>query len=589
MHTAVVELDALPDTVGAATQDHDLVAARRVGLALFLVGRIHVGRVGSELGGAGVDALVDRQHLELVTVAAQVLLGDAQQLGQTRVGKTLALELVHHVAVDAGQAQRLDVLLVLDQILDLHQEPLVNPGQLEHLGNRLAGTEGVGDIPDAIGTRHRQLALEGALGLGISQIQLRIETGCADFQATQRFLHGFLEGTANRHNFTDRFHLGGQTRIGLGEFLEGEARNLGHHVVDGRLERGRSTTTGNVVLQFVEGVTDGQLRRDLGDREAGSLGRQRRGTRHPRVHLDHHHAPGVRADAELHVGAAGFHADLTQDRQRGVTQDLVFLVGQGLRRRNGDGVAGVHAHRIEVFDGADDDAVVLLVADHLHLVFLPADQRLVDQQLTGRRQIEAAGTDLFELFTVVGDAAAGAAHGERRTNDAGEANLVEHAIGFFHVVRDAGYRTGQTDVLHRLVEARTVFGLVDGVGVGTDHLDAKLLQNAVLFQVQRAVQRGLATHGRQQCVGTLLLDDLGHGGPFDRFDVGGVSHGRVGHDGRRIGVHQDDAEAFLLQRLAGLSAGVIELARLADDDGAGAEDEDAFDICTFWHFRYSNP
>ncbi len=77
VHTAVVELDALSDTVGAATQDHDFVAARRVGLALFLVGRIHVGRVGSELGGAGVDALVDRQHLELVTVAAQVLLGDA--------------------------------------------------------------------------------------------------------------------------------------------------------------------------------------------------------------------------------------------------------------------------------------------------------------------------------------------------------------------------------------------------------------------------------------------------------------------------------------------------------------------------------
>ncbi len=54
--------------------------------------------------------------------------------------------------------------------------------------------------------------------------------------------------------------------------------------------------------------------------------------------------------------------------------------------------------------------------------------------------------------------------------------------------------------LHRLVEARTVFGLVDGVGVGTDHLDAELVQDAVLFQVQGAVQRGLAAHGRQQGV-----------------------------------------------------------------------------------------
>ncbi len=481
------------------------------------------------------------------------------------------------------------MLFILDQILDLHQEPRIDLGQREHIFDTLAGTEGVGDIPDAIGARHRQFALKGALGLGVSQIQFRIETGCADFQATQRFLHGFLEGATNRHDLTDRLHLSSQARVGLGEFLEGKARHLGHDVVDGRLERSRRATTSDVVLQFVEGVTNGQLGGDLGDREACGLGRQRRGTRHPRVHLDHHHAAGIWTNAELHVGATSFHADLAQHRQRGITQDLVFLVSQGLRRRDGDRVAGVHAHRIEVLDGADDDAVVLLVADHLHLVFLPTDQRLVDQQLTGRRKVQTAGADLFELFTVIGDAATGATHGERRANDAGEADLVEHAVGFFHVMRDAGYRTGKTDVLHRLVEARTVFGLVDGVGVGTDHLDAELLQNAVLFQVQRAVQRGLATHGRQQCIWTLLLDDLGHGGPFDRFDVGGVSHGRVGHDGRRVGIHQDDAEAFLLQRLAGLSAGVIELARLADDDGAGAEDEDAFDICTFWHFRYSNP
>src|SRR5690606_27897462 len=120
--------------------------------------------------------------------------------------------------------------------------------------------------------------------------------------------------------------------------------------------------------------------------------------------------------------------------------DLVFLIGQGLRRGDGDGVAGVHAHRVEVLDGADDDAVVLLVADHLHLVFLPADQRFVDQQFAGRRQIEAAGADLLELFAVVGDAAAGAAYGEGRPDDAGEADLVEYAVGFVHVVRNAGHR-----------------------------------------------------------------------------------------------------------------------------------------------------
>ncbi|MEI6398974.1 MAG: hypothetical protein WCO71_09405, partial [Pseudomonadota bacterium] len=41
--------------------------------------------------------------------------------------------------------------------------------------------------------------------------------------------------------------------------------------------------------------------------------------------------------------------------------------------------------------------------------------------------------------------------------------------------------------------------------------------------------------------------------------------------------------AFLAQGLAGLNAGVVELATLADDDGAGTDDEDAFDGGVFGH------
>jgi hypothetical protein len=34
-----------------------------------------------------------------------------------------------------------------------------------------------------------------------------------------------------------------------------------------------------------------------------------------------------------------------------------------------------------------------------------------------------------------------------------------------------------------------------------------------------------------------------------------------------------------------LRAGVIELARLADDDRAGADDEDAVNVGSFWHLK----
>jgi hypothetical protein len=72
----------------------------------------------------------------------------------------------------------------------------------------------------------------------------------------------------------------------------------------------------------------------------------------------------------------------------------------------------------------------------------------------------------------------------------------------------------------------------------------------------------------QQRVGPLLLDDLGHHLGRDRLDVGRVRQLRVRHDGGRIGVDEDDAIALGLQGLAGLGAGIVELAGLSDDDGA---------------------
>ena len=48
-------------------------------------------------------------------------------------------------------------------------------------------------------------------------------------------------------------------------------------------------------------------------------------------------------------------------------------------------------------------------------------------------------------------------------------------------------------------------------------------------------------------------------------------------------VDQDDPIALVAQRLAGLGAGVVELAGLADDDRAGADDEDGLDVSALGH------
>ena len=110
-----------------------------------------------------------------------------------------------------------------------------------------------------------------------------------------------------------------------------------------------------------------------------------------------------------------------------------------------------------------------------------------------------------------------------------------------------------------------------------------LCEHAVAVQVERAVQRRLAAHRRQQRVGPLLGDDLLDHLPGDRLDVGDVGHLRVGHDRRRVAVDEDDPVALLAQRLAGLGAGVVELAGLADDDRAGADDQDAAEVGALRH------
>ena len=83
----------------------------------------------------------------------------------------------------------------------------------------------------------------------------------------------------------------------------------------------------------------------------------------------------------------------------------------------------MHAHRIDILDRADDDAVVVLVADDLHFVLLPAEHRFLDQHFASGRGIEPALDDLEKLLAVIGDAAAGAAKGEGGTNDGGKADI----------------------------------------------------------------------------------------------------------------------------------------------------------------------
>ncbi len=194
----------------------------------------------------------------------------AQQGRQAAVSKTGALERAQLVGAQGGDVAAGERLLALDDVFDLGQKPRIDLAVGKHLVQRQAEAEGIGEIPDALGPGdahlpHHRLAVGGLL----------VEAVDAHFEAAQRLLKALLEAPAHGHHFADRLHLRGQTVVGLGEFLEGETRDLGHHIVDARLERCWRGTASDLVAQLVERVANRQLGGDLGDREAGGLGRQR--------------------------------------------------------------------------------------------------------------------------------------------------------------------------------------------------------------------------------------------------------------------------------------------------------------------------
>ena len=338
------------------------------------------------------------------------------------------------------------------------------------------------DLEHAVGRRRAERGADRILVVALAEAGNGdlVEAAEPGFERAQRLLQTLGKGAPDRHGLADGLHRGGQHRFGAGEFLEGKARDLGDDVIDGRLERRGRRATGNVVGDFVERVADGQLGRDLGDGKSGRLRRQRRRARHPGIHLNNDKTSIRRVDGELHVGAAGFDADLAQHRDRGVAHDLVFFVGERQRRCHRDRVAGMHAHRIEILDRADDDAIVVLVANDFHFVFFPAQHRLFDQHFTGRRRVDAALDDLDEFGLVISDAAAGAAERERRPDDRGQPDIFECFERLDQRLDLVRTWRRKPDLGHRLAEQLAVFGLVDGVGGGADHLDAELVEHAHL-------------------------------------------------------------------------------------------------------------
>ena len=188
-----------------------------------------------------------------------------------------------------------------------------------------------------------------------------------------------------------------------------------------------------------------------------------------------------------------------------------------------------------------------------------------------RAHLETVREALPELLLGSGKPSALAPEGERRADDRRREpwhELVERAD-------DDALGHGQSGRAHGVAKGEPVLGPSDRVEVRADQLDPERVEDALLAELDRQVERGLPPERRQERVGALLLDDRGERVGVEGLDVGRVGPGGVGHDRRRVRVHEHDPVALRAKHAAGLRAGVVELAPLPDADRAGADDQDA--------------
>ena len=115
--------------------------------------------------------------------------------------------------------------------------------------------------------------------------------------------------------------------------------------------------------------------------------------------------------------------------------------------------------------------------------------------------------DEAQLLFVVSDAAARAAERERRTDNDGIPEFFGDRHALVHRIGNIGGNDGLTDLFHRLFEKLTILRAVDRVELGTDELDAPLIEETLFRELAAHGKTRLPAERGKQRIGTLLDDD----------------------------------------------------------------------------------
>ena len=113
----------------------------------------------------------------------------------------------------------------------------------------------------------------------------------------------------------------------------------------------------------------------------------------------------------------------------------------------------MNSHGIEVFNRANEDALILEIAHDLHFVLLPSQQALFDKNLPHRRGIQTLADHFVEFLSIVGNSATRTTKSERRPNDKGEvSHFLKAGLRLFQSINSYGFCHIETNFDHGLLE-----------------------------------------------------------------------------------------------------------------------------------------
>ena len=281
VHTAIVKFDALSNAVGAAAQHHNFLFVRNDALVgRFLKGAVVVRSQGREFGRAGVDQLVHPRDAFRMSTGVHLRLETRQNVCNLTVGISLAFGFPEHRHGDGVNGEAGKLSFKQHQLLDLSQEPRIDFGGLEDASERNAQFEGIVHVEQTVPTGipqavHDRVLVPQFAAIGAQAIPLQLE-GLACL------LQCFLERSADGHHLAHGLHLEAQHIVTPREFVKVPTWDFHHNVVQRGLKHRRGVPS-DLVFELVQVVTNGQLRRNLGNRVTRGFGGQSRRPRNPRV------------------------------------------------------------------------------------------------------------------------------------------------------------------------------------------------------------------------------------------------------------------------------------------------------------------